>query len=146
MISQRPGWASVSDPNRRRREVRFAAAAASAATALLYFGIGAGVLKIVDKPTADTPDLFMFGAAAGAAFVLGAALLLALDHRGVWLLGAIFQVGVIVMYVAVSPQRTPPFEQWGILIKILQVAILAALVYLVVRQPARRAGRVMRSV
>jgi hypothetical protein len=146
MNAQRYGWAVGSDPNRRRRDVRFAAAALSAATALLYFGIGAGVLRIVDKTTADTPDLFVFGAASGAAFVLGAILLLALDHRGLWLLGAIFQVGVIVMYVAVSPQRTPPFEPWGILIKILQVAILAALVYLVVRQPVRRTARILRSV
>ena len=49
------------------------------------------------------------------------------------------------MYVAVSPQRTPPFEQWGILIKVLQVAILASLAYLVIRQPVRRvvrAGRI----
>src|SRR5512147_2948259 len=99
MTVQRPRWASTSDPNRRRREVRYAAAAASGVTALLYFGIGLGALKIVDKAAADTPDLLMFGAVAGAAFVFGAILLLALDHRGVWLLGAIFQVAVIVMYV-----------------------------------------------
>lgn len=146
MTVPRSSWASVGDPNRRRREVRYLAAAASAATALLYFGIGVGALKIVDKATAETQDLFTFGAAAGAAFVLGAILLLALDHRGVWLLGAILQVGVIVMYVAVSPQRTPPFEQWGILIKVLQVVILVALVYLVVRQPVRRSARLRRTV
>lgn len=145
MPVQSPSWVTDREPDRRRRLIRYAAALLSAATALLYFGIGAGVLKVVDQAAADMPDLFPFGAAAGAAFVLGAILLLALDHRGVWLLGAIFQVGVIVMYVAVSPQRTPPFEPWGILIKVLQVAILAALVYLVVRQPARRAVSVLRS-
>ncbi len=146
MSAHLPGWSSASDPNRRRREVRYLAAGASAATALLYFGIGLGVLRIVDKPTADTPDLFAFGAAAGAAFVLGAVLLLALDHRGVWLIGALFQVGVIGMYVAVSPQRTPPFEQWGILIKALQVTILVVLAYLVIRPPVRRTTGVLRSV
>ncbi|MGZ8514752.1 MAG: hypothetical protein ACXW4H_05890, partial [Candidatus Limnocylindrales bacterium] len=141
-----PGWTSRGDPNRRRREIRYLAAAASAATALLYFGIGAGVLKVVDKATPDAPDLATFGAAAGAAFVLGAILLLALDQRGVWLLGAIFQAVVIVMYVAVSTDRTPPFEQWGTLIKVLQAAILAALTYLVVRQPVRRTDQVLRSI
>ena len=121
-----------------------AAAVVSAVTALLYLGIGVGALKIVDETNADTPDLLMFGAAAGAAFIFGAILLIALDHRAVWLLGAILQVGVIVMYIAVSPQRTPPFEPWGILIKGLQVAILAALAYLVIRPPVHRA-RVPRS-
>lgn len=47
--------------------------------------------------------------------------------------------------VAVSTNRTPPFEQWGILIKVLQAAILAALTYLVVRQPVRRTDQVLRS-
>ena len=139
MTVQWPEWASQRDPERRRRLVRYVAAVLSAATALAYFGIGLGVLKIVETTTSDTPDLFTFGAVAGAAFVLGTVLLLAFDHRGVWLLGALFQAGAIVMYVAISPQRTPPFEQWGILIKVLQVAILVALAYLVIRRPVRRA-------
>jgi len=92
------------------------------------------------------PDLFPFGALAGSAFVLGAILLVALDHRGVWLLGAALQVVALAMYIAVSPQRDPPFEGWGILIKVLQVGILSALVYLVLRQPVRRPGRVVRSL
>jgi hypothetical protein len=144
MSVHQPGWASHRDPDRRRRQIRYAAAAASAATALLYFGIGAGMLKIGEKASTDAPDLLVFGAAAGAAFVLGTVLLLALDHRGVWLLGAILQVLAIAMYVAVSPQRTPQYEGWGILMKVLQVAILAALAYLVVRQPVRRGARAWR--
>jgi hypothetical protein len=107
------------------------------ATALLYFGIAAGVLVVVDAPAADAPGMFEFGAAAGAAFVLGALLLFALDHRGLWLLGALLQVGVIVMYIAVGPQRTPSFELWGLLIKALQVVILVALAWLTVRPPTR---------
>ena len=146
MVSRQPGWTSGGDPDRRRRDIRYLAAAASAATALLYFGIAAGVLKVVDEASSDGVDLVTFGIAAGAAFVLGAVLLIALDHRGVWLLGAILQVIVIVMYVTVSTDRTPPFEQWGILIKVLQAAILAALSYLVVHQPMRRTDRVVRSV
>lgn len=134
------------DSGRRRRQIRYAAAALSAATALLYFGIGAGVLKVVDQTSADTPSLFEFGVLAGAAFLLGTLLLLAFDRRALWLLGAIFQVGVIVMYVAVSPQRTPPFEQWGILIKVLQIAILAALAWLTVRPRSPRSASAWRSV
>jgi hypothetical protein len=124
------------DPLARRRTVRYAAAAASAATALLYFGIGAGLLKVVDEASAEAPGMFEFGAAAGAAFVVGAILLLAFDHRAMWLAGAVLQVGVIVMYFAIASQRTPAFETWGILIKVLQATILVALVYLVARSPA----------
>lgn len=145
MSMEQPRWASERDPNRRRRVVRYAAAAACAVTALLYYGIGVGTLKIVDQLPADMPDLFPFGALAGSGFVLGAILLVAFDHRGAWLLGAALQVVALVMYVAVSPQRDPPFEPWGILIKVLQVGILGALLYLVLRQPVRRPGHVIRS-
>jgi hypothetical protein len=110
-------------------------------TALLYFGIGAGVLVVVDEAATDAPGLFEFGASAGAAFVVGALLLLTLDRRVLWVLGALLQVGVIVMYVAVGQQRTPPFELWGILIKAFQVGILGALVYLIVRPPTRVGAR-----
>jgi hypothetical protein len=53
----------------------------------------------------------------------------------------------------IAPQRTPPFEAWGILIKVFQATILGALVYLVIPKsavsgegethggPPRRAGR-----
>lgn len=123
------------DAHRHRLQIRLVAAVASAATAILYFGIGVGVLKVVDGVSAAAPDLFAFGAPAGAAFALGAILLLAFDRRLLWVLGAILQVGVIVMYFGVAPQRTPAFEVWGILIKVLQTGILAALVYLVIRVP-----------
>jgi hypothetical protein len=130
----------------RRRAVRYIAAAASAATAVLYFGIGVGLLKVVDEAATDAPGTFEFGASAGAAFLLGTVLLLLFDHRLLWLLGALLQVGVLVMYVAVSPERTPPFETWGIMIKVLQVALLVALAYLVVRVPDRQVAQARRLV
>jgi hypothetical protein len=113
-------WSSRSRQPDRRRTVRYLAAAVSAGAALLYFGIAVGVLEVVDEVAADGPGMFEFGAISGAAFALGTILLLAFDHRALWLLGALFQVGALVMYVVVSPQRTPPFELWGILIKALQ--------------------------
>ncbi|HZW01842.1 MAG TPA: hypothetical protein VFF55_09780 [Candidatus Deferrimicrobium sp.] len=45
--------------------------------------------------------------------------------------------GVIVMYVVVGQERTPAFETWGITIKILQVVLLGALLYLALRPPER---------
>ena len=90
------------EPARHRRLVRYGAAAVSVATALLYFGIGVGVVKVGEAVGPDVPDLFLFGASAGGAFALGAVLLLHVDHRGLWLLGALLQVLVIAMYVAIS--------------------------------------------
>lgn len=123
------------DDASRRRTIRYLVAALSTATALLYVLIGFGVLTVVEGTATDAPPMILFGASAGAAFVLGAALLLLFDRRALWIVGAILQVGVIVMYVSVSFQRTPPFEVWGILIKILQITILGGLVYLSVRLP-----------
>jgi hypothetical protein len=137
-----PSFATVrGEPSGRRRTVRYVASAASIVTALLYFGIGIGLLIVVDETSADAPGMFEFGASAGAAFVVGALLLLTLDRRVLWVLGALLQVGVIVMYVAVGPQRTPSFELWGLLIKAFQVVILGALLYLIVRPPTRAGAR-----
>lgn len=142
MISSLPDLTLVRiDRHTRRGIVRYAAAAASAATALLYFGIGFEVVKVVDVVSAAAPSMFAFGAPAGAAFVLGAVLLLAFDRRSLWIAGAILQVAVIVMYIAIAPQRTPSYEVWGILIKVLQVVILAGLAYLIVRAPEPRVER-----
>jgi hypothetical protein len=133
-----PGLRLVRDePLRDRRRVRYAAAAASALTAVLYFGIGAGVLEVVDEAAANGRDMVQFGVSAGAAFVVGTILLLAFDRRLLWLLGALLQLGVVGMYFAIATQRTPSFEVWGVLIKVLQLALLAGLVYLVARPRTR---------
>jgi hypothetical protein len=121
-----------------RHAIRLVGAAAAAAMALIYVAIGLGVLQVVD-PATQTESLLPFGAAAGGAFLLGAALLALTDRRSLWILGAIFQVGVAVMYVVVGQQRTPPFEIWGITLRIIQVPLFAVLVYLAVRPPERRA-------
>lgn len=119
----------------RRGTVRNLAAAASALTAILHVLIGFGMLSVVTEPAVDAPPMLVFGLSAGGAFALGAVLLLAFDRRVLWILGALLQVGVVVMYVNVAPQRTPSFEAWGITIKVLEVLIFGALAYLVIRPP-----------
>ena len=99
----------------------------------MYLLIGFGVLHVVEEVAADAPPLLDFGLMAAAAFGLGALLLLTLDNRILWVLGALLQVGVIVMYVVVGQQRTPAFEMWGLTIKVLQFVLLAALLYLALR-------------
>ena len=83
----------------------------------------------------------MFGALAGGAFLLGAVLLFTLDRRWLWIAGALFQVFVIWAYVDVSKTRTPPFEMWGITLRIIQLPLLAALAWLAIRKPEPAANR-----
>ena len=115
-----------------RRTIRSAAAALAGAMAAIYFLIGLGVLTVVEGQSTDV-SLLGFGAMAGSAFLLGAVLLLATDRRWLWILGALLQVFVVVGYVAVAADRTPAFEIWGITLRIIQVPLFAALVYLALR-------------
>jgi glucose dehydrogenase len=94
--------------------------------------IGVGVLTVV-TPVDGDQSMLVFGVSAGAAFVLGAALLFAFDRRALWILGAVLQLFVVWGYFAVAPDRTPSFEAWGISLRILQIPLLAALVYLALR-------------
>lgn len=118
---------------RRRRIIRYFAAVVSGATAVMYFLIGFRVVSVLDGHADQTWGLF-----AGAAYALGALLLLAFDRRVLWILGAILQVFVIYTYFNLASQRTPAYEVWGIVIRIAQMMILIALVCLEVRLPSAR--------
>lgn len=120
-----------------RHAIRLVGATAAALMALIYLLIGVGALQVVD-PATQADSLLPFGAAAGAAFLLGAVLLAFTDRRWLWVLGAAFQVAVAIMYVVVGQQRTPPFEPWGITLRLIQIPLLAILVYLAVRPPEGR--------
>jgi hypothetical protein len=129
----------------QRQTIRRIAAALAAATAVLYVLVGLEVLRVVSVEPAGS-DLLGFGLSAAAAFALGAGLLLATDRRILWALGAFLQVVVIVMYVAVAPVRTPPFEVWGVLIKVLQGLLLVALAWLAITKPPQPAEAPARAV
>ncbi len=115
-----------------RQTIRYGAAAVAAIMAAIYFLIGLGVLN-VGGTNSDRAFLWVFGALAGGAFLLGAVLLVAVDRRWVWVAGLLFQVFVYWAYVDVSKTRTPPFETWGITLRIIQLPLLIALGYLAVR-------------
>jgi hypothetical protein len=117
-----------------RRTIRYTAAAVAASMALIYFGIGLGVLD-VGGSEADQTFLIVFGGLAGGAFLLGALLLVRFDRRWLWVVGAVFQIFVYWAYFNVAKTRTPPFEVWGIALRIIQLPLLAALIYLAVRAP-----------
>lgn len=122
-----------------RRRLRSIGALASGTMAVIYYLIGLGVLGIGGSTSGASVDLAMFGFSAGTAFLLQALLLLWTDRRWVWVLSAIFQVWVALVYVMVSGTREPPFEMWGIALRILQVPLLAVVVYLAWKAPTKRA-------
>lgn len=122
-----------------RRSIRFGGAAVAATMASIYFLIGLGALNI-GGTASDRGFLLVFGGMAGGAFLLGAVLLTRFDRRWLWIVGLAFQVFVYWAYIDVSKTRTPPFETWGITLRIIQVPLVAALAYLAVRpvEPAHR--------
>jgi hypothetical protein len=130
--------------NEHRRAIRLVAAGLAAAMATIYFLIGAGVLNVGSAEGTDTGFLVIFGASAGAAFLLGAVLLTTFDRRWLWIVGAVFQVFVIWAYIDVSSTRTPAFEPWGVTLRIIQLPLLAALLYLALHPAEERAPQLIR--
>ena len=80
--------AAITTAQKQRRTIRYLAASIAAVTAVMYLLIGVGVLHVVDEAASDAPPLLDFGLMAGAAFGLGALLLLTMDRRVLWVLGA----------------------------------------------------------
>jgi hypothetical protein len=116
----------------RRRTIRYVAAGLAAAMAAIYFLIGLGVLQVVNGQAGD-PSMLGFGASAGGAFLLGAILLAELDRRWLWIAGALLQVMVVWGYFAIAQDRDPAFEVWGLTLRVIQLPLLAALVWLALR-------------
>ncbi|MBZ0289564.1 MAG: hypothetical protein K8I30_18220 [Anaerolineae bacterium] len=113
-----------------RRIIRTIAAGLSALTAVIYLLIGFNIVTVLNTPTDQ-----VFGFPAAIASVLGAVLLIWLDRRIVWILGAAFQVFVIYMYFNLAGQRSPDYEFWGVLLRVPQLIILVTLAYLSIRWP-----------
>ena len=122
-----------------RQTVRTASAGLAAAMALIYFLIGLEVVQVVtDQPA--TSDMFGFGVGAGLLFLSTAAVIVLVDRRVVWAIGAVLQLLIAIMYFAVAPMRDPSFEVWGITLRVLQLGLFAALMYLALHRPAVVAG------
>jgi hypothetical protein len=124
-----------------RRRLRYAGAGLAGVTALLYVLIATSTVSVIDaSAVADARhDQLAFATPAAIAYALGAVLLLIprLDRRILWVAGAILQVGVILMYFSLAPDREPSFEPWGIAIRVVEFLLLAALIVLVTDEPER---------
>lgn len=118
----------------RRRRVRELLAVTSVVVAAIYLLIGVGAIRVVEAQGAEiVPPMLL----AGAAYGLLAVLAVGTERRPVWIGGAALQALVMVGYLAVSQQRTPAFEPWGIALRPLQVLLLVGFVYLAVGERAR---------
>jgi hypothetical protein len=117
-----------------RQTIRYAAAGIATLMALIYFMIGLEVVQVVVEQPAGS-DIFGFGAGAGALFLGTAAVIVLVDRRVVWAIAVILQILIAVIYFAVAPTRDPNFEVWGITLRVLQLGLFAALVYLALHRP-----------
>jgi uncharacterized protein len=105
----------------------------------VYALIGLEIVTVATAGDAEV-DIAVFGFGAAAIFLVGAVLLLTVDRKPVWVVGAALQVMVIAMYVAVGSDRTPSFEAWGLGLRVPQLVLLGILVTLVVRPAQVAAG------
>lgn len=115
---------------------RIVAVAASTAMAVLYLAVFAGIVSV---GRADTGELGVLGVAGGLFAVLALALR-RWRHRALWLGTAVLQVLLGAMYVAIAPERDPPYEVWGVTIRGLSVVLFLAVVTLLVSGRRRRSA------
>ncbi len=113
-----------------RRTMRRIAAGICVVVAAIYLAIAAELTSIGPS---DEMDLVVFGVGAAAIFLVGAALLLTQDRRPLWAAGAALQLMIGAMYLAVSGDRVPAFEVWGLGLRVLQVPLVVLLVLLAMR-------------
>jgi hypothetical protein len=125
----------VEPADRTTRPAVYLAAGFCLLIAAVYLMIGLTVVTVI-QPSDDQP---VFGFIAAAAFAGSAMILLAVRRRIVWIALAAVQVFIAFTYFDLAAERVPAFEPWGIVLRILQIPLLAALGYLVVRTPRRSA-------
>lgn len=118
---------------------RILAAGAAAVVAVQYGLIGFAIPPIGAAASGEAPDLLQFGLMAGATFAIASGLLLLTRSRAVPIGVAAWSALVIVAYVAFASLRVPQYELWGLSVKAVQLVVLGAALYLVVREPAGHA-------
>ena len=115
------------DDNRRIHRLRGAAIALSAACAVIYLIIGSQLVTVVEG---DPGGQTAFGLTAAVGFGIGTVVLWRFDGRRVWMLGAIGVAFVVFTYFDLASERVPAFEFWGLVLRGLQIPLIAILVIL----------------
>jgi len=123
----------TTSPNPGHRLVRWFAVIGASVAACLYLLIGVGVLSVGTSTTDGATDLFAFGALMGAIYAITAVAVWRLHGRLILAAIAAFQLIPLIGYVAFAGLREPPFELWGVSIKVAQFAVLVAVAILATR-------------
>ena len=98
--------------------------------ALVYFLMGAGVLQPGDLQADDAPAGIAYF--AGACYVVGGLLILA-RKRWLWVIGAVINALVIVMFITAYAARPGVlFSVPGLATKAAQILLEIGLIYLIV--------------
>lgn len=113
-----------------RAWIRWLATALAAMTAILYFIIATEGVTVVHGD--DEPNVVFL--IAGLLFLAGGLAVVWLDRPLYTWLFAAFDAFVIFAYFQVAVDRTPAYEVWGVTLRIPQVLLLAALLYLAFRR------------
>jgi hypothetical protein len=115
-----------------RRTARPIAVGLTTLIAIIYLLIGLQVLTVLDNPSDQTA----FGLIAAGAFAVGAGILAWVDSRVVFGLGAAGVAFVIFTYFSLASERSPEFETWGIVLRVIQAMLFVTLAYLAIRPPS----------
>jgi hypothetical protein len=119
----------------RHSRLRLAVAAACGLVSALYLLTGTGLIAVTEDQEPGAIPPLLVGAGV---FALLALLVARGAGRAVLAAGALVQLPVLGMYLAVAPERDPSFEPWGLTIKALQVFLLVAFVRLATRRAEPR--------
>ena len=104
--------------------------------ALVYFLMGAGVLQPGDLQADDAPAGIAYF--AGACYVVGGLLILA-RKRWLWVIGAVINALVIVMFITAYAARPGVlFSVPGLATKSAQILLEIGLIYLIVIYKQRK--------
>lgn len=115
-----------------REAVNWEVVGLSGLPALLYLLIGANVVSLGEITREEQRAV---GLPATAVFAGGAIVAATWHERWLWIVGAVGLAAIIVMYFSLASQREPPYEMWGIMIRVAQRPLLAGLVYLAITSP-----------
>lgn len=126
-------------PDRRRRTLRYVGAGLCAVEALLYLGLMMAVRALEEGAGVETTwGLYLYGSVP---FVIGVAVLLLLDDRAVYVLGAALQGALVLLFVwasgaladyALLAGLTVPIGAWAAAITGVQLLLFGLLAYLAV--------------
>lgn len=130
-MNQRTHAATSPTADRTPAIARIVAALASLGAGAIYLLIGTNVVSVGRSTQGATTDLFAFGALMAIVSLAVAIALWLVPWSRFALIGvAIVELVALIGYVAAAGVREPPFDLWGVLIKVLQATVLVATVYL----------------